>query len=187
MTDPGTYWYHSHDRAQYPDGLRGLLVVHDPISPYKDQYHEEIVLSISDWYHEQMPDLLARYLDKNNTMAVEPIPDSNLLNDTHDIRLDLVPGKIYLVRVANIGAFMGQYFRIADHELVIIEVDGVYTKPTSAQVLYLSTGQRYSFLMTAKNHSTTPYGIFVTMDSVSSNYGTRGTKRLQLTDFDHGR
>lgn len=127
------------------------------------------MLSISDWYHQQMPDLLLRYMDKNNTMATEPIPDSNLLNDTRDVRISLEHGKTYLIRVVNMGALMGQYFRIMDHELVIVEVDGVYTKPTPAQTIYLATGQRYSFLMTAKPHSASNYAISVTMDSVSLN------------------
>jgi iron transport multicopper oxidase len=35
------------------DGLRGPLIVHDPNSPYKDQYDGELVMFLSDWYHEQ--------------------------------------------------------------------------------------------------------------------------------------
>lgn len=29
----GTYWYHSHNMGQYPDGLRGPFIVHDPENP----------------------------------------------------------------------------------------------------------------------------------------------------------
>lgn len=47
---PGTYWYHSHSPAQYPDGFRGPLIVHDPSDPYKGKYDEEIILTVSDWY-----------------------------------------------------------------------------------------------------------------------------------------
>ena len=34
----GTYWYHSHYEAQYCDGLRGPLVVYDPLDPHRDLY-----------------------------------------------------------------------------------------------------------------------------------------------------
>lgn len=27
LNDPGTYWYHSHNNGQYPDGLRGIVSV----------------------------------------------------------------------------------------------------------------------------------------------------------------
>lgn len=41
---------HSHNMGQYPDGLRGPLIVQDPFDPYKDQYTDEEILIISDWY-----------------------------------------------------------------------------------------------------------------------------------------
>jgi iron transport multicopper oxidase len=34
----GTYWYHSHFRAQYCDGLRGALIIDDPNDPQKHLY-----------------------------------------------------------------------------------------------------------------------------------------------------
>jgi iron transport multicopper oxidase len=40
---------HSHNFGQYPDGLRGPLIVHDPMGPYEDEYDEEYILTISDW------------------------------------------------------------------------------------------------------------------------------------------
>lgn len=46
---PGTYWYHSHEMGQYPDGLRGPLIIHDPDDPYADEVDEEIIMTVSDW------------------------------------------------------------------------------------------------------------------------------------------
>lgn len=45
----GTYWYHSHNMGQYPDGMRGPLIIHDPQDPYGGQYDEEYLLTVSDW------------------------------------------------------------------------------------------------------------------------------------------
>lgn len=47
--EPGTYWYHSHQMGQYPDGLRGPMVIHDPEDPYKNQVGEEVILTCTDW------------------------------------------------------------------------------------------------------------------------------------------
>lgn len=44
----GTYWYHSHQRGQDPDGLRGPVVVQDPNNPFSGQYDEELMLTLSD-------------------------------------------------------------------------------------------------------------------------------------------
>ena len=62
INQPGTYWYHSHNRGQYPDGFRGPILIHDPASPYAGQYDEELVLTMSDWYHKQMPELIPGFL-----------------------------------------------------------------------------------------------------------------------------
>lgn len=73
VNQPGTYWYHSHNGGQYPDGFRGPILIHDPASPYAGQYEEELVLTLSDWYHKQMPDLIPGFLSptENPTGAGE--------------------------------------------------------------------------------------------------------------------
>ncbi len=44
--------------GQYPDGLRGPLIVHDPVDPYFGQYDEEIILTTTG----------KRYEDKQRSM-----------------------------------------------------------------------------------------------------------------------
>lgn len=167
INQPGTYWYHSHVRAQYPDGLRGPLIIHDPDSPYLDQYDEEIVLSVSDWYHDQMTDLMAGFINKANPTGAEPVPNNALFNETQDLQVDVQPGKTYLFRMVNIGAFAGQYVWFEGHNITIIEVDGIYTQPAEAEMIYLSAAQRCSFLLTTKNETTANYAFVGSMDTVS--------------------
>jgi iron transport multicopper oxidase len=45
--------------GQYPDGLRGPLVVHDPQDPFEGKYDEEVIFTVSDWY------VLSRNSDNN--------------------------------------------------------------------------------------------------------------------------
>jgi FtsP/CotA-like multicopper oxidase with cupredoxin domain len=47
------YFLDSHDSAQYPDGLRGPLIIRDPDVPYKDEIEDELILKLSDWYQLQ--------------------------------------------------------------------------------------------------------------------------------------
>jgi len=162
----GTYWYHSHTKGQYPDGLRGPLIIHDPNSPFKDQYEEEVVLSVSDWYHDQIPGLLAKFLSKGNPTGAEPVPNAALLNDTQDLAIPVKPGKTYLFRMVNIGAFAGQYVWFEGHNITIVEVDGVYTQPAEAEMIYLSAAQRCSFLLTTKNETDANFPIVASMDTV---------------------
>jgi len=48
------WWYHSHFRNQYCDGLRGALVIYDPDDPQKHLYdvdNDDTVITLADWYH----------------------------------------------------------------------------------------------------------------------------------------
>ncbi|KAI1858714.1 uncharacterized protein JN550_012546 [Neoarthrinium moseri] len=165
ITQPGTYWYHSHTRGQYPDGLRGPLIIHDPDSPFTGQYDEEIVLTVSDWYHDLMTDLLPGFISKSNPTGAEPVPNNALFNETQNLKVAIQPGKTYLVRVINIGAFAGQYVWFEGHNMTIVEVDGVYTQPAVADMIYLSAAQRCSFLLTTKNETSANYAFVGSMDT----------------------
>lgn len=69
----GIYWYHSHDSGQYPDGLRGPLIFRDPEGPYADSYDEELVLTLSDWYHDEIHDLMRNFISVTNPIGAEPV------------------------------------------------------------------------------------------------------------------
>ncbi|KAG7117916.1 Iron transport multicopper oxidase fetC like protein [Verticillium longisporum] len=165
IDQPGTYWYHSHTQSQYPDGLRGPLVIHDPDSPFKDEYSEEIVLTLSDWYHEQMQVLIPRFLTKSNPTGAEPVPQAALMNETQNLALSVEPGKTYLIRVINMAAFAAQYLWFEGHNISIVEVDGIYTKPAEASMIYLAAAQRCSFLLTTRNDTSQNFPIVGSMDT----------------------
>ncbi|KAI8948498.1 Cupredoxin [Xylaria longipes] len=165
INQPGTYWYHSHTGGQYPDGLRGPLIVHDPDSPFLGQYDEELVLTVSDWYHEQMANLLPAFNSKSNPTGAEPVPQAALFNETQNLKVPVEPGKTYLFRMINIGAFAGQYIWFEGHNMTIVEVDGVYHQPAVAEMIYVSAAQRCSFLITTKNETTANYAFVASMDT----------------------
>lgn len=68
----------------------------------------------------------------------------------------------------NIGAFAGQYVWFEGHNMTIVEVDGVYTYPTEASMIYLGAAQRYSFLITTRTDTTDNFPFVSSMDTVSS-------------------
>ncbi|KAI9690252.1 MAG: hypothetical protein M1822_009213 [Bathelium mastoideum] len=164
IDQPGSYWYHSHLRGQYPDGLRGPLIVHDPENPYQGQFVDEFVVTISDWYHDQMPDLISSFLSVTNPTGAEPIPDAALFNDTQNLTVAVQPGQTYLFHFINVGAFAGQYLWFEEHTMQVVEVDGVYTEPAAAQMVYLGAAQRMSILVTMKNDTSSNFAFVSSMD-----------------------
>ncbi|KAL2443877.1 Iron transport multicopper oxidase fetC [Exophiala dermatitidis] len=162
----GTYWYHCHTDFCYPDGYRQALIVHDEDAFFNDMYDEELTITLSDWYHELSEDIAPDFLSLYNPTGAEPVPNNFLFNDTLNASIPVEPGKTYLFRLINTGAFTSQYFYIEDHTFQIVEVDGVYTEPKEADTLYIAVAQRYSILVTMKNSTERNYGIVTIADQV---------------------
>ncbi|QLL31818.1 hypothetical protein HG536_0B06860 [Torulaspora globosa] len=146
----GTYWYHAHSGSQFGDGMRGAFIIHDDDEPF--HYDEEMVIQLSDLYWKPYYEVTQEFMSRYNPTGAEPIPQNLLFNNTLNATLDFEPGKTYLMRFINSGLFVSQYVALEEHELTIVEVDGVYVKPNVTDLLYIATGQRMSVLVKAKEH-----------------------------------
>lgn len=128
-------------------------------------YDEEIVLTLSDWYHDLMPGLIKDFISVANPSGAEPVPNAALLNDTQNPEVKIEAGKTYMFRIVNMGAFAAQYLWFEGHSMRIVEVDGIYTEPSEpTNMLYLTAAQRYSVLVTARNDTNANFAFMASMD-----------------------
>jgi iron transport multicopper oxidase len=111
-----------------------------------------------------MHNLLASFINIANPSGAEPVPQAALFNDTQNLTVKIEPGKTYLFRMVNMGAFAAQYVWFEEHTMRIVEVDGVYTEPMDADMIYLTAAQRYSVLVTAKNDTSSNFAFVGSMD-----------------------
>lgn len=131
-------------------------------------------MTVTDWYHEQMPYLLPVYLSPEKTPdGAEPIPYSALINELPTSSFALQPGKTYFFRIINMAAFSQIYINFEDHDMTVIEVDGVYTESQRMKSIYIATGQRYGVLVTAKTTATRNYAIVATLDTSAFDHTTK--------------
>jgi len=184
LEQSGTYWYHSHSGAQYSDGMRGMVVIHDPEIETKYRFDKELDLTICDWYHDQSEVLTERQLTVYNPTGAEPIPDSSLFNDTRNVTVQVEPETTYLIHIVNMGVMVSQYLFIEDHDMEIIEVDGVYTKPAKTKALYLTVGQRTSVLVRTKKLSDVKKN-FCIVQTLDTEMLDVIPKNLQLTSINY--
>lgn len=110
---------------------------------------------------------IPKFINRANPTGAEPVPQAALFNDTQNLTVPIQPGKTYLFRMVNIGAFAGQYIWFEGHNMTIVEVDGVYTEQAEAEMIYLGAAQRCSFLITTRNDTSTNYAFVGSMDTVS--------------------
>ena len=73
---------------------------------------------------------------------------STLMNDQEWPAFAVQPNKTYFLRIINMSGYAQFYFNIEDHNMTIIQADGVYSQPQPVQDLYVATGQRYGVLFT---------------------------------------
>ncbi|EJT80405.1 iron transport multicopper oxidase FET3 [Gaeumannomyces tritici R3-111a-1] len=161
---PGTYWYHSHTMGQYPDGLRGPLIIDDPNDPYKGKYDEEVILSVSDWYHSETLALVRNMLSPSNTRFAPPFPNSIIVNEGGDGKYNFVKGKTYRFRVINFGAFASAMLQFDSHTMEIIMNDGAYVKQEQAYQIRISPSQRFDVLISCIERDHRNYPIFFSLD-----------------------
>ncbi|KAI9256618.1 Cupredoxin [Phascolomyces articulosus] len=158
MQQTGTYWIHSHVQAQYLDGLRTPLIIHDPDDPYQNKYDEEIIITLSDWYHDDSRSNAKWFLSKEN------LDESGIIGDRLNPKYYFEPGKTYRLRIINVSEFITYYFSIDGHEFDVIEVDGAYTEPYRTKNFYVTIAQRMSILVKARNTTDLNYLIHADMD-----------------------
>ncbi|KAI8608634.1 Cupredoxin [Chytriomyces sp. MP71] len=188
----GTYWWHAHYETQYVDGLRGPFIIRDPNDPYLSLYDEEIIVTLADHFIQPAKVVLANYLD-----ALDPAPDSGLINGRGQANCDYVPSgkkcdrkspvtvfkvspaKKYRLRVINMSAQAGFQVSIDGHNMTIIEADGVYTNPTVVSSFPIVVAQRYSVLVTADQ----PIDNYFFRATISDMYTPTGTEITNGVNF----
>ncbi|KAI3615298.1 laccase [Moniliophthora roreri] len=152
----GTYWYHSHFRAQYCDGLRGPLVIYDPKDPQRHLYDiddENTIITLADWYDRTSREVLASQAfgpPLSNSTLINGLgrnPNGNLTSPLAVV--NVVKGKRYRIRLISLSCDPNYTFSIDGHNMTIIEADGNNVKPYTVSKLNILAAQRYSFVLNA--------------------------------------
>ena len=125
---PGTYWYHTHDRKPFPgqqvDLVRGPLIIHE--KDYEDE-HNVIGSDKYAWGKERI------------LFFTTP----NYLNgDSSHPNIDVENGK-YKFRIINGDGQNSYYFSIQGHDLTVIATDGYPVESYMTHVIQVSIAERY--------------------------------------------
>ncbi|KAK2000242.1 multicopper oxidase [Colletotrichum falcatum] len=160
----GTFWWHSHNMGQYPDGMRGPLIIHDPKDPYAGQYNEEYILSVSDWYNDQTITLMRNMFLPTNTHFVPPLPNGIVVNDGMGANFKFEKGKTYRIRMINYAAFASFMVHFDSHDMNVIASDSAYVKQKTAYMLRIAPAQRYDVLVKCIDRDNRNYGFLVAGD-----------------------
>ena len=180
----GTYWYHSHMAFQRDDGAYGSLVVREQkngttfkhLSPaYKNFLSQtcdpsDFTIIVAEWYkqsHDNGPPSSILVNGKgrlNNGFKSHDIPwsvfrlDKDECADKNYYRFRVIGAQANLCPIeVSIRDNDGAYYM----NLTIIATDGQYVEPKIVNSFIITNGERYDFLIPAKNPN--PDQAFYTM------------------------
>ncbi|TPX32371.1 hypothetical protein SmJEL517_g04551 [Synchytrium microbalum] len=177
----GTFWWHAHASTQYNDGIVGPLIIHSPSDPLQNTYDKDVVILLTDWYHDFSQSLVATYLTTGlpNNPSAEPVPDNGLINGQNIFNcssnlartcngggsraaFNFLPGLKYRLRLINVGAFADFMFSVDGHELSVVEADSTVVNPVVVHRVPIHVAQRYSVILTT-NQPSSAYWIRASM------------------------
>lgn len=169
--DAGTYWYHPHKHSseQVARGLHGVLIVEEKDPPNVDQ---DRVLVLDDWRLDEDGQIHLSSFGSigerahggrfGNTFTCNGVTD-------HDVKVKA--GERVRLRFCNVANASSFAVQIADHEVVVIAIDGQPVRPFKAHdgVILLSPGQRVDAMvdMTGSPGSTSPIRLLGFEQSVA--------------------
>ncbi|GKU98094.1 hypothetical protein SLEP1_g11141 [Rubroshorea leprosula] len=145
----GSFYYFPslgfHKAAGGFGGIRILSRPRIPV-PFPDPAGDYTVL-IGDWYKANHTDLKAQ-LDGGHKL---PFPDGILINGrgSGGASFNVEQGKTYRLRICNVGLQNSLNFRIQNHKMQLVEVEGTHTLQTTYSSLDVHLGQCSSVLVTA--------------------------------------
>ncbi|CAI1863412.1 hypothetical protein SEUBUCD646_0B06020 [Saccharomyces eubayanus] len=132
----------------------GMLEMNRQINRKEFAKHEvqEEIITMSDWYTDWNLNIL-----KNRVMSLsggtDPKLSGSLINgkssNNEAIKLG-VDAKYLLLRIINSGMSGTQVFHLDEHQLIILETDGILINPFVVETLTLAVGQRYTILVRLK-------------------------------------
>ncbi|KAK7351789.1 hypothetical protein VNO77_11484 [Canavalia gladiata] len=158
----GSFYYFPslafHKAAGGFGGIRILSRPRIPV-PFPDPAGDYTVL-IGDWYKSNHTTLKA-HLDRGKKL---PFPDGVLINGRgpNGVSFNVEQGKTYRLRISNVGLQHSLNFRIQNHKMKLVEVEGTHTLQTTYSSLDIHVGQSYSVLVTADQPSQDYYIVVST-------------------------
>ncbi|KAK9127902.1 hypothetical protein Syun_016699 [Stephania yunnanensis] len=201
----GTLWWHAHIlwlRAT----VHGAIVILPKLGvPYPfPKPHNEAVVILGEWWksdveaviNEALKSGLAPNVSDAHTINGHPGPLTKCSSKSPaqgGFTLQVEAGKTYMLRVINAALNEELFFKVAGHELTVVEVDATYTKPFKTSSVLIAPGQTTNillkadqgsgkYLMAASTFMDSPIAIDNATATAMVHYsGTLGTSAVTLT------
>eukprot|EP00258_Populus_trichocarpa_P001112 XP_002299828.3 laccase-4 [Populus trichocarpa] len=157
----GTLLWHAHILWLRATVHGGIVILPKRGVPYPfPTPHREEVIVLGEWWksdveaviNEAMNSGRAPNVSDAHTINGHPGPVSGC-SSQGGYNLPVRPGKTYMLRIINAALNEELFFKIAGHQLTVVEVDATYVKPFKIDTIVIAPGQTTNVLVTANRGS----------------------------------
>ncbi|XP_054780830.1 laccase-17-like [Prosopis cineraria] len=154
----GTLWWHAHISWLRATLYGPIIILPSKHVPYPfPQPFKEQTLTFGEWWkadteaviNQAMQTGSAPNLSDAYTINGLPGPLYNC-SSKDTFKLNVKPGKTYLLRLINAALNDELFFSIANHTFTVVEADAVYVKPFETNVVLITPGQTMNVLLKTK-------------------------------------
>ncbi|KAL1812538.1 hypothetical protein ACET3Z_022603 [Daucus carota] len=153
----GTLWWHAHILWLRATVYGAIVIMPKPGTPYPfPRPASEETLVFGEWWHADVEEVVKQ----GNSLGLPPnMSDAHTINgkpgplfpcsEKHTFAMEVEQGKTYLLRIINAALNDELFFGIAGHNLTVVEIDAVYTKPFMTSAILIAPGQTTNVLVHA--------------------------------------
>ncbi|XP_043717738.1 laccase-4-like isoform X2 [Telopea speciosissima] len=157
----GTLLWHAHISWLRATLHGGIVILPKRGVPYPfPKPDEEVVVILGEWWKSDTEVVI----NQATQSGVAPnVSDAHTINghpgplspcsSQGGFKLQVESGKTYMLRIINAALNEELFFKVAGHNLTVVEVDATYTKPFTTDTLLITPGQTTNALLTADRGS----------------------------------
>nr|QCZ35189.1 laccase 22 [Salvia miltiorrhiza] len=143
--EEGTLFWHAHSDWSRATVYGAIVILPPKTHTYPfPKPHAQVPILLGEWWNADVQQVFEKSIAEG---VAADFSDAFLMNDT--FKLSVEPGKTYLIRMINAMMNFIMYFKIKDHNVTVVGMDGAYTKPLNSDHIAIAPGQTMDFLLEA--------------------------------------
>ncbi|KAG4164710.1 hypothetical protein ERO13_A13G033625v2 [Gossypium hirsutum] len=153
----GTLWWHAHIFWLRATVYGAIVIMPKQGTPFPfPQPDRETNIVLGEWWNNDFEEVVKQ----GNKLGLPPnTSDAHTINgkpgplfpcsEKHTFAMEVEQGKTYLLRIINAALNDELFFAVAGHNMTVVEIDAVYTKPFTTQAILIAPGQTTNVLVQA--------------------------------------
>ncbi|KAK4436898.1 Laccase-1 [Sesamum alatum] len=151
----GTLWWHAHFAWQRASVYGAFIIYPNTPFPFSPPIHSHFPIIFGEWWNRDV-EVVEREMmlygggpNSSDAYTINGLPGPLYPCSTTDTFIKTVEaGKTYLLRIINAALNDELFFAVANHNLTVVEIDAVYTKPFTTSAIMITPGQTTNVLLT---------------------------------------